>query len=389
MNSFLHKLSFFIFASLLALSSMHVHATALKFTQIDAGYEHTCGITEISEAYCWGKNDAGEIGAASQSSRIYHATEVSQGFKWTHISAGRSISCGVTSTKDAYCWGNNTFGQLGTGDTEPSSSPRLVSGSHKWKSIEAGYFNVCGITIDNNAFCWGQAGDSLGSGKNPSKQTTPKLVSGNYKWSAIDLNIHPTPTVCGITQGGGAYCWGNGLTYQFLNGKSMNSSVPHQISNSQKFKALLVGTTITCGLTSEDYYLCAGTSTINGQLGTGATPIHQVEPVAIPDSHKWMKLSLGQKHSCAVTNKQEGICWGEGTGQLGEADEADFGKIKPSPVKVTDNVKWEDISAGSGHSCGISIEGIAYCWGRNSYGQLGVGDNSLRLTFSPEKVTKK
>lgn len=253
MNSFLHKLSFFIFASLLALSSMHAHATVLKFTQIDAGYEHTCGITENFEAFCWGKNDAGELGVASQASRIYHATEVSQGLKWMYISAGRRISCGLTSTKDAYCWGNNSFGQLGTGDTESSSSPRLVSGSHKWESIEAGYFNVCGITLDNDAFCWGQAGDSLGSGKNPSKQTTPKLVSGNYKWSSIDLNIHPTPSVCAITQNERAFCWGYGQTYQFLNGKSINSSVPRQISNSHKFEGILVGTTITCGLTGEDY----------------------------------------------------------------------------------------------------------------------------------------
>lgn len=90
-----------------------------------------------------------------------------------------------------------------------------------------------------------------------------------------------------------------------------------------------------------------------------------------------------------MTNKQEGFCWGEGAGQLGEADEANYGKVKQSPVKVTNNVKWKEISAGGWHSCGISIEGIAYCWGSNSYGQLGVGDKSLRLTFSPEKVAKK
>jgi len=77
----------------------------------------------------------------------------------------------------AYCWGQNTSGQLGNGTTTSSSSPVAVGGGLSFGSISAGALHSCGVTPGRVAYCWGgnqfgQLGDGTQSGGSlPSKVT--------------------------------------------------------------------------------------------------------------------------------------------------------------------------------------------------------------------------
>ena len=92
---------------------------------ISAGFFHACGVTAGGEAYCWGNNDYGQFGdgdTTSRSTRVLVAGDA--GF--TVVSAGSTHTCGITATGVAYCWGGNNEGQLGDGTTTRRLTPARV-----------------------------------------------------------------------------------------------------------------------------------------------------------------------------------------------------------------------------------------------------------------------
>jgi alpha-tubulin suppressor-like RCC1 family protein len=76
------------------------------------------------------------------------------------------MSCALTSRGEAYCWGNNGFGEVGDGTTTNRHSPTAVSGGFTFTSISAGgNQHVCGLTDRLGAWCWGYGlSGELGNG---------------------------------------------------------------------------------------------------------------------------------------------------------------------------------------------------------------------------------
>jgi len=127
-----------------------------SWKMISVGQSHACGVTISGEAYCWGWNTSGSVGDGTTEHRP-SPTLVSGGHTWQSLSAGREHTCGVTASGDAYCWGAGGHSRLGTGGPSFSDhpTPNLVSGSHSWSMISAGWRNTCGLTTSGEAYCWG------------------------------------------------------------------------------------------------------------------------------------------------------------------------------------------------------------------------------------------
>ena len=99
-----------------------------SFSQITAGYDHTCALTTTGQAYCWGLNNQGQLGNNSTTnSRIPVAVQMPAGVSFQSITVGYYHTCALTTTGQAYCWGNNEYGQLGNNSTTNSSIPLAVS----------------------------------------------------------------------------------------------------------------------------------------------------------------------------------------------------------------------------------------------------------------------
>ncbi len=140
---------------------------ALTFTQVTAGLEHSCGVTPSGSAYCWGRNQAGELGNDSTTAVCGHATPpdpcsyvpllVQGGLAFKSVRAGGSFTCGVAVSGDGYCWGDNTSGALGTGVLASSRVPVKVFGGLAFVDIQAGGGGACGLTTSGNVYCWGGA----------------------------------------------------------------------------------------------------------------------------------------------------------------------------------------------------------------------------------------
>lgn len=101
----------------------------LRFRQVSAGYTHTCGVTTTNVAYCWGGNSSGQRGDGTiATDRARPVAVVGGGQRYTQVQAGFTHTCGVTTTNVAFCWGNNASGQLGDGTTTVRYRPTPVVG---------------------------------------------------------------------------------------------------------------------------------------------------------------------------------------------------------------------------------------------------------------------
>ena len=93
---------------------------------MSAGDSHTCGITGAGIAYCWGDNSKGQLGDGSVSQRLAPVA-VGGGHGFGGISAGNWHTCGVTPGLVAYCWGDNQYGALGDGTQTNRLLPAKVA----------------------------------------------------------------------------------------------------------------------------------------------------------------------------------------------------------------------------------------------------------------------
>src|SRR3989454_7841669 len=190
----------------------------LTFAAVHADAVHTCGVTTVGAAFCWGANGSGQLGDGTTTGPETSAggppcsttpAAVVGGLNFAAVSAGGAHTCGVTAAGAAYCWGSNNSGQLGDGTTTNRSRPMIVAGGVTFAAVRAGATHTCGVTAAGAAYCWGANGvGQLGDGATTDR-TRPTLVTGGENFDSVSVGVGHT---CGLTATGAAYCWGpNGV----------------------------------------------------------------------------------------------------------------------------------------------------------------------------------
>ena len=153
-----------------------------------------------------------------------------------------------------------------------------------------------------------------------------------------------------------------------------------------QFASLTAGGGHTCGLTVEGTAYCWGWGPF-GQLGNGGTD-DESTPVPVAGEHAFATISAaGGAHTCALTREGGAYCWGQGElGQLVRAvsGSGDGPAHSAVPLAVSEELTFTSLSSGGLHTCGLAGGGEAYCWGHGGYGQ--VGDGHLRDRFEPVSV---
>jgi alpha-tubulin suppressor-like RCC1 family protein len=360
-------------------------AAPLSFRQVSVGGFpggsdfHACGVTTDDRAYCWGLNTWGQLGIGS----VYEGPEdcgnpcstrpvaVVGGHRWKHVRAGDRFTCGVTTDNQAYCWGRNIEGQLGSPTDVPQGSPIPVAGSRKFRQIRVGVAHACAITPANVAFCWGANWNgSLGDGTTTSRPT-PVRVLGTQSWRELTADYNHT---CGTTFDNRAYCWGAGG--KIGDGTTTQRLRPTGVAGGLAFRQVDAGWQHTCGVSTANLAYCWG----SGALGDGTTGTH-LAPVKVGGKRLFDNVSAGFSYTCGVTLGGRGFCWGaNGVGQLGTGDTY---PRSGGPVPLGVELPWTMIAAGGASTCGVTTADRAYCWGDNASGELGDGTTTSRLLPTP------
>lgn len=354
------------------------------------GYRHTCRIKD-SKVYCWGYNNQGQLGNNTYTNSLtpvaVYTGGVLNGRKVTDLTTGTYHNC-VLADGEPFCWGNNDYGQLGDGTTTETSKPVAVNTSgvlngKKISDIRAFGYHTC-VLADGAPYCWGQ--NTYGQLGNNS--TTNSLVpvatytGGTLSGKSISMIRLGYSHTC-VLADGVPQCWGYNNYGQLGNNSTTNSSVPVTVYTAGE----LNGRTIT-QLASSSYTNCVVADgapycwghNSYGQLGNNSTT-HSYVPTAVYtggalSGKAITTLDKGWYQLCVMADGAP-YCWGQNTyGQLG--NNSTTNSLVPVAVYTGGALSGKvptSISGSSGHTCALAADEL-YCWGLNDYGQLGDGSTT-------------
>ena len=394
-----------------------------------AGDNHTCALLDDGSVKCWGSNSLGQAGLGDTLPRGDEPGEMGDSLPAvalgtnrtaTAISAGDNHTCALLDDGSVKCWGYNASGQLGLGDKQPrgdgpgemgDSLPAVALGTNRTAmAIATGAGYTCALLDDASVKCWGTnsfgqlgLGDTVDKGDGPNEMgdDLPVLMLGTNRTataiSAGDLHA------CALLDDASVKCWGTNGSGQLGLGDTiwrgdgpgeMGDALPAvDLGTSRTATGVSAGNDHTCALLDDASVKCWGANSF-GQLGLGDMFPHGDEPgemgdllpaVALGTNRTATEISAGRDHTCALLDDASVKCWGANSfGQLGLGDmfphgdePGEMGDLLPAVALGTNRTATE-ISAGRDHTCALLDDASVKCWGANSFGQLGLGDTFPR-----------
>jgi alpha-tubulin suppressor-like RCC1 family protein len=354
-------------------ATSYVCATAAAVVRsVYAGVVHGCASMSDGAVRCWGANGSRQLGDGTTTNRTSAVTVA--GLSGV-VALGTGIgthTCAVLRNGTLACWGNNSSGQLGTGDTATRTTPVVVPGISAAVTVTTGYGHTCTLLTDGTARCWGYNGNGqLGNGTITASQLSPVAVNLN---SIVSLEAGDSHT-CAVRADGALFCWGYNDYGQVGDGTAGGMRpTPTQVPLAG-VSSVSPGGIHTCAVLFDRTARCWGDN-LSGQLGDGTT-VRRTSPVTVVGLSNVVTTSLGSQHTCATLTDGTGRCWGYNAyGQLGDGTTTDRGS--PTPVAGLSGALA--VHAQTQTTCARRIDGVVACWGRNNAGQLGDGSITNRLT---------
>jgi alpha-tubulin suppressor-like RCC1 family protein len=331
------------------------------------------------------------------------------------LSAGARHTCALLDNGTVKCWGNNSNGQLGQGNTtnlgdDPgemgTNLPTVPLGTGRTaRAITAGGDHTCALLDDNTVKCWGNGNrGQLGHGLSTSLGNDPGEMGDALP--VVPLGTGRTATTitaagdhsCAILDNGTVKCWGEGAFGRLGQGSATPiGNMPGQMGDALPAIDLGTGRTATtisagfrntCALLDNGTVKCWGAG-FGGVLGQGNTNSVGAIPGQMGDALPAIDLgtgrtavavSTGDRHTCAVLDDDTLKCWGDGmsgelalgfANTLGDGP-GEMGDVLPVVALGTGRTAI-GVSAGFSHTCALLDDATVKCFGFGGNGRLGQG----------------
>ena len=353
---------------------------------VDATGGKTVIAPETYSAFGAGANDSGQLGNNTTTPSVDPAAILTAGMApavITAVSAGPAHSCATTAASKIYCWGGGLYYRLGQGTSTANSlvpvavTDSLLAGK-KLTSLSAGDLHSC-VVAGAQPYCWG--GNTWGQlGNNSTTNQGRTVLVPGFTGKTVTAVSAGYASSCAVADAE-LWCWGGNITGRLGTGNTTDSLVPVKVGGLLAGKSVTevaVGRNQACAIADGDAY-CWGTNS-NGQLGNGNTTnsLSPAKVTGLPADMAAAGLTTGTTHSCA-TVEGTAYCWGgNSAGQLGIGTNAD--STKAMPVKGALRGKTvtmvsaglDNTTTGASHTCALAADKV-YCWGENVNGELGNG----------------
>jgi alpha-tubulin suppressor-like RCC1 family protein len=365
-----------------------------SYVSVQSAGDHTCAQDSVGQLFCWGRDDRGQIGDGTVMSA--HPTAALLPFRVGGFSVGADFTCALaislTPTPEVLCWGANDRGQVGDGTTTDRSSPTAVilpvpTSIDLGTPTSGSEFTCINAIHASDIYCWGD---------NSRSQLT-SAATGSFASTPVTVNF-TTHSLLGFSAGadhfctmvGGAlftddrdvYCWGANDRGQLGDGTTTDRATPTMVAvGAGSVRWLATSALNTCASDGGENIWCWGDNSV-GEVGNGtisATPVTTPQLVLTNTTNAPSLSPVGTTGDsmCASVAFQPVTCWGSNaSGQLGVVAPSASG----TPSVLTDDGGYEMAGAfavGPSSSCeivpddGNFPEAWIYCWGDDTYGQLG------------------
>ncbi len=393
---------------------------------IAAGEQHTCAVKTDGTVWCWGLADSGQLGDGTlgdANAVRLHPVQVIQGAGMLTgvkaVAAGWFTTCALKTDGTVWCWGQNDLGQLGinTGgdDTDANSLEpvQVLQGGGFLtgvKAIAGGGRHFCALKTDGTVWCWGydgfaQLGDgTIGTGRYQTRLTPVQVILGSGKMTGVIAIATGGEHTCALRSGGTVWCWGDDFTGALGDGTRGNANhirlQPVQVvQGSGKLAyatAIAAGAGHTCARKSNGTVWCWGWDA-HGELGDGTRGSNylRLKPVQVVQGSGKMtgvaSIATRDISTCAVKTAGGVWCWGSDSyGQLGDGTRGNTQHLRLKPVQVVYGTGTLTsigvITLGTRHTCAVKTTGTMWCWGWDVSGQLGdgtLGGGTMHIRLKP------
>lgn len=333
-----------------------------------AGGDVSC-IIKSGTVYCTGKilkstNPTLTLFSSTQFIAIPGLTNAA-----TVVTSGNDI-CAILKSGGISCLGQNAWGQLGNGSqgfNADSTTAGAVQKLTAATTMSAGYYHNCALQ-SGKAFCWGhnvkgQLGLGAGSASTASLPAEITTITDMTDLRASALGN------CGIHKSGAVYCWGDNESGQLgLPNAGPIVYAPTFVTKSALHMA--TGSDFTLVMDPSCVVSAVGAGGL-GQLGLGVAG-NKSTLTLIKAFTEISDIFAGGQTACAIKTNGDLYCWGDNTfGQVGNGKSGD---TVLSPTKISGMQPVVHVAVGNGHTCAIDTSCHLYCWGHNQSGQLGTGN---------------
>ena len=368
---------------LIAAPTMAVVTPLSGVVSVSVGDNFSCAVRGDGTVWCWGVNDAGQLGVATkpfdindQKNTAVNALRVPTLSNARTVASGRQHSCALLADAAVWCWGSCDRGQLGVTGIAASQVPVKAAGLPAVKSLYAGAFSTCAISMSDEAWCWGDfdyygGRGLLVSGKSGAQTAIPtRIVSlANVKAMALGDNV-----ACALLMIGEVFCWGTRANLQIGDGGATTSdpATPQRVVGLSDAESVTVGGSFVCAARRTGAVVCWGYYPVVSNAGN-----HVGSDVSVA-----MNLSRSFKSltayfaACGLATDSSVQCWGRPEYELGAAPYSGEFVLRPGLMTPVIGGPATSVFTGRTHSCVLMVSKEVKCWSHSSfsdYDGLGVG----------------